>query len=30
MKNQTLEGYNVDATSERSSEGHDMLGLKEL
>ena len=24
------EGYNVDATSERSSEGHDMLGLKEL
>lgn len=30
MKNQTLEGYNVDAASEISSEGNDMLGLKEL
>ena len=30
MKNQTPKGYNVDVASERSSKGHDMLGLKEL
>ena len=30
MKNQTPEGYSVDAALERSSEGHDMLELKEL